>query len=241
MEENVVMNKKEIKKIIKDNALTKPFYKAYMAVKDIQRNRRREKGKEIFIDSGESVMRDVQKILSSYEGIEFFFAYGTLLGIIRDGKLLGRDMDLDMVVLLDDDKEIVRFRDYIVKKGFQRLHSFSVDGVGINQDAFMYKNIMIDLNYAKTNGNKKYNYNFYDLPEEKNKILIFPFTFTGCVKYNFNGFDINVPENPELYLEETYGKDWRIPNPEYIYWENPQTIKTELKGKVEVINQFKFH
>lgn len=235
------MNKKEIKDYIKQNAFTKPFYKVYKDIKDIPRNRRREKGRKIFIDSGESVMRDVQKIISSCENIEFFFAYGTLLGIIRDGKLLGRDMDLDMVVLLDHDEDINRFRDYVVKKGFKRLHSFSVDGVGINQDAFLYKNIMIDINYAKTNGSKKYNYNFYDLPEEKNKILIFPFTYTRSVKYKFNDFDVNVPENPELYLEETYGKDWRIPNPKYIYWENPQTIKTELTGKIEIINELEFH
>ena len=51
---------------------------------------------------------------------------------------------------------------------------------------------------------------------------------------------INIPENPDQYLAETYGDDWKIPNPNYIYWENPKAIKTDLTGDVEVINRFKY-
>ncbi len=186
------------------------------------------------------VMREIQNVFPRFsDEIDFFFAFGTLLGIIRDEKLLSRDMDLDMVVFLKSDKEIEKFRRYLQNNGFERLHSYRVSGVGINQDTFIYDDVMVDINYAKKSDKKYYNYLFYDIPEGKNKILIFPFTYLGSKTFEFENTILNIPNNPELYLEEIYGSDWHIPNPKYIYWENPQAIKIDLSGEVEIINKFK--
>lgn len=235
------MGGENIKSIVKNSTITKPIYHLIRNIKELYRKKRRKDGIKVFEKSSLIVMKSIQDIFQNYpDQLDYFFAYGTLLGIIRDGKLLSRDMDLDMVVFLENDEKISEFRKFLKKNGFKRLHSFYIDNVGINQDAFIFQNVMVDINYAKPAGNRYYNYNFYDLPEEKNKVLIFPFTYSGSEKYTFESISINIPKNPDIYLEETYGKEWKIPNPKYIYWENPQTIKTELKGRVENVRKFKY-
>lgn len=231
----------KLKDFLKYNVITKPLYRIYQNKKRKKYIERRTEGLEKFTRNSMEVMKEIQEVFPRFSGkIDFFFSFGTLLGIIRDGRLLGRDMDLDMVVLLDNNEEIFKFREYLINNGFDRLHSFEVNGVGINQDAFIFNDVMVDINYAKPAINKYNNYLFYDLPEQRNKVLIFSFTFTKTVKYKFGDIQINIPENPDQYLAETYGDDWKIPNPNYIYWENPKAIKTDLTGDVEVINRFKY-
>ena len=37
-------------------------------------------------------------------------------------------------------------------------------------------------------------------------------------KFNFKGYDLNVPINSDEYLRLTYGDDWKTPNRDYV-WE----------------------
>lgn len=227
-----------IKKFLKNNIYTKGIY---AAAKERYHRRRKEKGIKIFNDRGTSILFHTQEIIcKSGLNLDFFFAFGTLLGIIRDGELLGRDMDLDMVVFVQDNEDVFRFRSYLEKNDYIRLHSFEVDGVGITQDAFIYDDIMIDINYARKYEDVYYNYIFFNLQTEKNKILIFPFSTGKTKQIKFKNYGINVPSEPEKYLKETYGEKWQIPDPNYIFWENKQAIKTDLKGKVKIINKFKY-
>jgi len=235
------MKKEEIKKIVKNNIILRPIYLTFSSLKQRRHIVAKEKGKEKFICNSKTVINDVQRLFSKYsEKIDFFFGFGTLLGIIRDGKLISSDMDIDLVVFFNDDDEIMKFRSFLHDNSFTRLYSCKIKELGITQDAFLFKDIMIDINYAKKYENKYCNYLFYDLPDVKNKIIVFPFSFKNTILHEFENNYINVPSCPEKYLSEIYGEDWKEPNPNYIYWENPQSIKTEIIGEIEIIEKFKY-
>ena len=76
---------------------------------------RRIKSREL-MENGEDTVVRVQKILSE-TGVFFFFDMGTLLGIVREGRLLKHDMDIDIGVRLKDEEEIKALRETLISKG----------------------------------------------------------------------------------------------------------------------------
>ena len=62
----------------------------------------------IFTTRSKKVVNIVQNIFEE-SGYPFFFDMGTLLGIVRDGKLLKRDMDIDMGIYIENEDEIAKW------------------------------------------------------------------------------------------------------------------------------------
>jgi phosphorylcholine metabolism protein LicD len=44
---------------------------------------------------------------------------------------------------------------------------------------------------------------------------------------NFQGIEFKIPSNVEQYLEYRYGKDWKTPKKDYVYWIDDGTIKKD--------------
>lgn len=235
------MKKKELKELVKNGVITKPIYNVYRRIKDVIHKKKREKGMQIYVEKGPSVMKEIQQLLNDY-GLknEFFFAHGTALGIIRDGHLIDRDMDIDMVVIINGDNEIKKFREYMNTNGYDLLHSFFVDSIGMIQDAFQKNGIMVDINYSKVEEGKYYTYVLFDTPDERNRVLYYQYCIEGIEPHEFNGFEINLPIPTERYLEQIYGENWRIPDKNYIYWKTSQVNITDLKGTVSVKKKFDY-
>lgn len=233
------MNKKEIKEYLKQNCLTKNIYAVLREFKQRKHKRKKQLGMIQFENKGVEILFYTQKIFK-LSGVKFFIANGTLLGIIRDNKLITRDMDIDVIVYLEENSKIEDFRKVLIENKYEILHSFSVEDIGITQDTFVIDDVMVDVSYVRKVENKYYPYVLYNTEDEKNKVIVFPFTSGETKEYKYNGIEINVPDNPELFLEESYGKDWRIPNPNYIYWENENGIKLDLKGNIQIYNHFKY-
>ena len=57
--------------------------------------------------------------------------------------------------------------------------------------------------------------------------------------YNYKGFDIPIPSNTELFLEETYGEEWRVPNSSQLYiYEYACAVETPYKIIKDYSNNF---
>lgn len=129
--------------------------------------------------------------------IPFFLISGTLLGCIREGKLLGHDKDIDIGVW--DDYEITKLMGVIRDSGcFYILPNYSQDILvvrhtnGVTIDIFRHYRESNDYWHA---GGKCSWHNS-------------PFNLTP---HHFLGEDYLIPENYDLYLTENYGNDWRVP------------------------------
>lgn len=138
----------------------------------------------------------VKKCLDEYQ-VPFFLISGTLLGCIRENKLLGHDKDIDIGVW--DTHTVQQLKEIIKNSGcFYILPIYSQDILvirhvnGISIDIFIHYQAENDYWHA---GRKCIWHNT-------------PFTL---ISRSFLGEEYLIPENYQLYLEENYGQDWLIP------------------------------
>ena len=167
---------------------------------------------------GFPILRELNKVLTE-NGVEYYIAFGTLLGIIRENNFLRHDDDIDILVKKNDVNEIPKvilfmanagfdFKHYLVSKEGILYYTFEKYGVSI--DLFTYitdlDNGRIAVDCVYLDKNIKYpkpsycsvRRNFYPLIE-------------GRRIYSLNGADFVIPENYDELLISMYGKNWRTP------------------------------
>jgi len=167
------------------------------------------------------MLNDVTDILDKYN-VKYWLDFGTLLGIVRENRILPWDDDMD-ISILEEDIEIVRtkvmpeikalrYRDYLryftksigpFKEGDPRAFK-----VRTNRFFFFKGYVKLDI-FIMYKNNNKYNWvelgEVHSLPDE----LLREFDFI-----DFNGKKYRIPKNYDDYLTYHYG-DWRVPNENY--------------------------
>ena len=187
--------------------------------------------------NGVETVKTVQEILSD-TGVFFFFDMGTLLGIVREGRLLKHDMDIDIAVVVNSEEEKTALRESLVARGCAIRYSYSIEELGTVEESFMMKDIKFDINYYLREDENDVCYLMFEEPGRE-----YPYGQLSVVKLSsphiaelqmkdFNGTQINVPKNAEDYLAVRYGENWRIPDKGYIYWKGPSTSPTDYMGHV---------
>lgn len=223
----------KIKNSLQTNRITHPIYARARYVRDRIKNADEFK---MLQEQGPQVIKLIQELLENE--VLFYFDAGTLLGIIREGKLLKHDCDIDIAVQGFDQKEVMRVRQLFLSNNFKLERSFSIEGIGIVEDAFSILNFRFDVFYIQRENEKEYYYAMYRNPQLANdpdirKRNVIKLSFTPILavkKVDLEGVFVNVPENPELYLQERYGENWRIPDKYFEFWNSPSAEKTELIG-----------
>ncbi|WP_150538233.1 LicD family protein [Actinobacillus vicugnae] len=144
-------------------------------------------------------LADLKKVLEQ-KNIPFFLISGTLLGCIREGKLLGHDKDIDVGVW--DDYSYEQLASILASSGYFYLvptrtkHLVMLRHVnGIMLDVFIH--------YRESND--------YWHAGVKIKWHNAPF---NLIYTDFLGEKYLIPENYDLYLTENYG-DWRTPKTKF--------------------------
>lgn len=205
---------------------------------------RRIKSRELMENGDDTVVR-VQKILSE-TGAFFFFDMGTLLGIVREGRLLKHDMDIDIGVRLKDEEEIKDLRETLISKGCILRFNYSIDGIGTVESSFLIGGIKFDINYYRSEEgypDSDICYLMYRDPEreygkdELSVVRLVSPHIGSVVRTGFAGTEICIPENAEEYLAARYGENWRVPDRGYVYWKGPSTSPTDYTGRVETVTE----
>ncbi|MCL7710660.1 hypothetical protein [Actinobacillus pleuropneumoniae] len=144
-------------------------------------------------------LADLKKVLD-HKKIPFFLISGTLLGCIREGKLLGHDKDIDVGVW--DEYSYEELANYLATSGYfyvvptRTKHLVMLRHVnGIAIDVFIHYREPNDYWHAGV----------------KIKWHNSPF---NLVYKDFLGQQYLIPENYDLYLTENYG-DWRTPKTKF--------------------------
>ncbi|VEE07170.1 tetratricopeptide repeat protein [Neisseria animalis] len=134
-------------------------------------------------------------------GIEFFLISGTLLGCIREGKLLGHDKDIDVGVW--DDYGVQDLASVVRRSGcFYVLPIYSPDILvvrhvsGITIDIFIHYREPDD--YWHAGGKTRWHNSPFELAERA-----------------FLGNTYLIPKDYHRYLTENYGADWQTPKIEF--------------------------
>lgn len=232
MESKMINN---IKKFLRENKFTRDFYKILFDLKHYKVTKARKKKRKMLQKNGIELIHTIQNLLA---GEFFFFDMGTLLGIIREGRLLGHDLDVDIGVVVKDFETIEKIHNILIHNGCEIFRTYRIDEIGVVEESFMYNNIKFDIGYYYTKNNQSVIYLMYKDPENPHSDGTLNVVELSCPLIEsttttlFKGEKINIPSNAEFYLEQRYGENWRIPDKNYIYWKGPSAKTTDFSATV---------
>lgn len=186
-----------------------------------------EEKKRLAIQScGIELIESVQKILKESD-ICAFADFGTLLGLIREGKLLSHDLDVDIGVILKDPNDIYRVHIAMERNGFDLWRQYSNKDMVV-EESYKRGDLKVDLNFYQIDEKTSKTWLFYTKPnykyETKTQRHIVEMTYSPIKEMQticIQGHDIVIPLNAEQLLVEKYGESWRTPDKGWIYWQSP--------------------
>lgn len=157
------------------------------------------------------VLRDAAKQL---QPLGFWVGAGTLLGIIRDGCLIPHDTDLDFMLVPQDKSDAAH-----VLRGHELVREVVHDGLP-QQRAYVKDGVIVDLAWFWPNREKTHGWMCHDVgPIRISLDLTFPLQWI-----EFEGIQLRIPAQPEAWLEDWYGANWRTPVSRY---DTRQAVCTE--------------
>ena len=140
-------------------------------------------------------LEDISKSLSGK--LKWGVAYGTLLGIVRDGNFIEWDEDVDLYILEEEEVFFRTILPDILNKGFELIRYergglYSIQRDGEFTDFYVLKKVSSELRYTLDGG------------------FVFEKYLTEQKEIQFNDITLIIPAEIDEYLTFEYG-DWRTP------------------------------
>lgn len=147
-------------------------------------------------------------------GVRAFPHAGTLLGLVRENRLLPFDKDLDLALLVE---ELPQAHNILLDHGWQRpCQPFSFDNMATYHHAAT--DVILDLcGLAPESGSADFLGGFWinnGTPLDHQRLTRFPGPLPLEKKDGPAGAVWQL-QHPERWLETIYGKTWRIPDPAF--------------------------
>ena len=171
--------------------------------------------------------------LFKMHNINFFLVCGTLLGAVRQESFAGRPTDIDIGITEKELPKLLKLlplisvilKPQVIRRQpnekFERLQFLFGP---LHFDIGIYKKKLIDkkefwlndqdINYLNRDDNEK-----EQTKNIKGKINTFlKKDLENLIPIKLYGKCFLAPSNSELYLEQKYGKNWKIPNRKQFFW-----------------------
>jgi SAM-dependent methyltransferase len=174
------------------------------------------------LDSIEEVLAALKKA-----GVDAFPAYGTLLGAVRGGQLIGHDSDADLGYVSEHTYPVD-----VIRESFQLQRALSDMGYRI----YRYSGAAFKVDVVESDGSVRgldvfggfiadgYLNLMGEIRTPFRRDWVFPLGTT-----TLEGRELPAPANPDEFLTATYGPDWRIPDPAYKF-QTPDSTHRRLNG-----------
>jgi hypothetical protein len=162
-------------------------------------------------DKSKHALNNALKLVASWKNHGFFVDAGTLLGLVRDGKFIPHDTDIDIAVIADK-KSLVNF----VAPEIELARSVYLNDLPM-QIAYLDQGILVDFYfyYPSLSGEHLINVNaecILKLPSD----LLLPIQESWIDLIGI----VPTPYKVSEYLEWTYGVDWKVPKTKKSKWVN---------------------
>ena len=160
------------------------------------------------VSGGEETILAMHAALTELN-VPFFLAFGTLLGLVRDGHLLPFDKDLDIGVSWDLPRG--KLLNALGRYGFisNGGKEYSDDDPVWNYAVVYVKTgIALDFFFFKHEGDK-----YITGIDSKPVNLKWVFPYFELQQAHWQNRDWFVPSPPDVFFESVYGKDWKAPDP----------------------------
>ena len=209
----------KIWKTIKKNKIVYGFIHNTIG-KHINQKKMNERIKEM-INNGEDCIAQVETVLKKTD-IIFFTDFGTLLGFVREGKTLSWDYDIDYGIIIKSDGQWNDLHKAMSGIGFKLIKQFSYKGV-VTEKTYGRGNIYIDFFRHFVSEKDSHYYVYYTKQgysyQSDNMMHVRMTTtvrITETKEFDVDNGTVSVPLEYEKYLEDVFGEDWRIPNPNWV-------------------------
>lgn len=159
--------------------------------------------------------RYFSKILTENK-INFFLLGGTLLGSIRQESFAGRPTDIDIGIMSEDEKKLKKILNKIIKNGGMRIKLITLKDK-TKKYQIIFKSVLMDIAIIQK---LRYKHEIYWVGDSDEKKTI-KFSYSSLQKListKLYGRSFLSPSNPEIYLKQKYGSNWRIPDKKQFLW-----------------------
>ncbi len=188
------------------------------------------------------MLHDVCKLLDNHN-IPYVLEAGTLLGIIRENRLLPWDNDVDLTISAVDAEKLKQIKHLFWKMGYRsKLRNHKWDAgpiqkgkprilkIQTRQYFFFKKDSLLDIFIKYKVGNE-----YLWTVDDKHPVLkrCPAFFYDQKVIFPFDGGLFTVPEKYEEYLAYHYGKNWKTPIREWNFRLDDSCEKEEIKLPVK--------
>ena len=173
---------------------------------------------EPLLDAIDEVLGALKKV-----GVDAFLAYGTALGAIRDGGLIGHDSDADLGYVsihdhpVDVIRESFRIQRALTDMGY-RVTRYSAIGLKVHVLESDGLDRGLDVFGGFMRAGHLYLMGEIAVPFERE--WIYPLGTASL-----EGREFPVPANADKFLTATYGPRWRTPDPAYKFTTPASTIE----------------
>ncbi|MDQ6686937.1 MAG: class I SAM-dependent methyltransferase [Actinomycetota bacterium] len=175
------------------------------------------------------LLDSIEEVLGAIKaaGIEAFPAYGTLLGAVRQGRLIAHDSDADLGYVSRHHHPVD-----VVRESFELQRALTEAGYRINR----YSGAAFKVDVIEGDGSVRgldvfagflrdgRLYLMGEIGEPFEEDWIYPLGTT-----TLEGRTLPAPAKPDRLLEATYGRCWRVPDPAYRFT-TPDSTARRLNG-----------
>lgn len=176
------------------------------------------------LDSMENVLKALKDV-----GIEAFPVYGSLLGAVRAGKLIGHDSDADLgyVSALTHPVDVQR-ESFEIQRRLREL----------GYESYRYSGLAFRIDVFESDGSKRGldvfgGFIAPPVGEEQQKLYMMgevghPFELDWIYplgEVTLEGRTLPAPAKPEKLLEAMYGTGWKVPDPAYKFTTPRGTVR----------------
>lgn len=184
------------------------------------------------LKQGISVLSNFDEILSA-NNIPYSLIFGTLLGAVREKGFIKHDLDIDVAVL--NNVDFFKLNSILIDSGFELIRRAETDNGDFSRElTYMKDGIQIDIFFFypyEESKEDQYYYTVVYVPfpdynslEESIKNaggampiqLILPYA-QETERIRFENIFLPAITNRIEFLEARYGKNWKIPDPTFVY------------------------
>ena len=178
----------------------------------------------------DELMDHVEGILTTLNeraGVPAFIAYGTLLGAVRNGRLIGHDNDVDLAYASEHAYPVD-----VIREAFRVERALLDDGWNVRRGSGARLNVRLDLGDGSTRFVDVFTAHWVEgvlyIPQDTGfrlpKETILPLTTVELL-----GRRVPAPRDFERLLAATYGEGWRTPDPSFKY-HTPEWLARRIGG-----------
>lgn len=148
----------------------------------------------------------------------FWLDYGTLLGAVRNGKIISYDYDID--ISMNKESWSPELKHYLYEYGFVFIKEINVNNI-IYEETYSFNGILIDIFYCEIDNDRIKTPVFrpfknHDWPSSISyfggvELYIFDNFYSGLKEINFEDKLFFIPNNFHEQLNSYYGNDYLIP------------------------------